>query len=361
MKRNLLLRWLPVFVTAGLLTLTLRAQTTNVNVSPGILASYVGQYELAPGFVLTIRKDGDHLNAQATGQGQVGLSAQSETEFKVLGVEASITFQKDKDGKIKSLILHQNGDHDAARISSEVPNEHVAIKVDPKIYDAYVGQYELAPGATFTIRRDGDKLRAQLTGQGSFQVFPESETNFFYKVVDAQLTFVKNPDGKVSKLILHQGGDKEAAKTSSEVPPLPGPDLKKIEARDPKAGARLVNLNGKYNSLLTEQWHPDANGLPSGANHLAALSRGVQKLGGVDFDVRGLIQLTGTQAEALGPAFPESVTGIKVGQKAKRLHFLHGAGWSAVSVKSTTEGAACGEGLGLAAGLLREVGWEGRM
>src|SRR5262249_15050437 len=160
-----------------------------------------------------------------------------------------------------------------------------------------------------------DKLQAQLTGQPSFEVFPESETNFFYKFVDAQLTFVKGTDGKVTELILHQNGDKTARKSSDVAPPLKTPNLSKIPARDPKADARLVDLTGKYNAVLAEQWHPDANGLPSGGNHLATLPLGVQNLGGTDFDVRGVIQLTGTQAEFAGGAFPESQPGIKIGQK----------------------------------------------
>src|SRR5579859_469750 len=177
------------------------AQTTNIAIAPKILESYVGQYELAPGFVLTIRKEGERLTGQATGQARLRLIAQSETDFKVSGVVASLTFMKDKDAKVTRIVVHQNGDHDAPRISSEVPKEHIGVKLDSKIYDAYVGQYELGAGDVFIIRREGDRLRAQLTGQPNFEIFPESETNFFYKVVDAQLTFVRDARGKVTELV----------------------------------------------------------------------------------------------------------------------------------------------------------------
>jgi hypothetical protein len=326
MKQNLILLQT---LAAVCLSTPLLAQPTNVNVPVKTLESYVGQYELMPGFVLTIRKEADRLTGQATGQPRLGLTARSETNFQVNGVDASLTFVKDKDGKVTQLVLHQNGDHEARKISGEVPKDRVAIKLDPKILNTYVGQYELAPEAIFTIRRDGEKLRAQLTGQPSVPILPESETDFFYTVVDAQLTFVKDAKGKVTELVLHQNGDKTAKKISDEVPPVRGPDLSKIPARDPKADARLVDLTGKYNALLTEQWHPDAQGLPAGANHLGSLPRGIQKLGGIDFDVRGVIQLTGTQAEAAGAAFPEAQTGIKLGRKCKRLHFLQAAGWQA--------------------------------
>ena len=49
----------------------------------------------------------------------------------------------------------------------------------------------------------------QATGQGKLQVFPQSQTKFFYKVVDAQVSFVEE-DGKITKMILHQAGNHEA-------------------------------------------------------------------------------------------------------------------------------------------------------
>lgn len=94
----------------------------------------------------------------------------------------------------------------------EIPRERLAIKVDPKLYDAYVGEYELAPNRIFTIRKEGDRLMATLTGQSQNELFPESETKFFLKTVDAQFTFVKDDKGTVTHLILHQGGDRTAKK-----------------------------------------------------------------------------------------------------------------------------------------------------
>ena len=94
----------------------------------------------------------------------------------------------------------------------EVPTATTEIKVDPKIYDAYTGRYELAPNFILTISKEGDRLMAQATGQPPVELFPESETTFFLKVVDAKVTFVKDDTGKVTHLVLHQGGDKPAKK-----------------------------------------------------------------------------------------------------------------------------------------------------
>jgi hypothetical protein len=52
----------------------------------------------------------------------------------------------------------------------------------------------------------------QLTGQPKFELFPESETKFFLKVVDAQITFVKDDKGVITHAIVHQGGDHKAKK-----------------------------------------------------------------------------------------------------------------------------------------------------
>ncbi len=103
--------------------------------------------------------------------------------------------------------------HIAGFYNSELrPAERKTVAVNPQILDAYVGEYELAPGFTITITREGDKLMGQATGQPKFELFAESETRFFLKVVDVQLTFVKAENGKVTHLILHQGGDREAKK-----------------------------------------------------------------------------------------------------------------------------------------------------
>jgi CubicO group peptidase (beta-lactamase class C family) len=92
------------------------------------------------------------------------------------------------------------------------PPERRVVPVDPKTFDACVGKYELPPDLIITISRDAGRFYMQATGQPRAEIFPESETEFFLKAVEAQLTFVKDATGKVTQLILHQGGDHEAKK-----------------------------------------------------------------------------------------------------------------------------------------------------
>jgi hypothetical protein len=85
--------------------------------------------------------------------------------------------------------------------------ERKEITVDPAVLARYVGVYQMGPGANMLITLDGSQLNSQLTGQGVVPLFPESETMFFPKVVNAQIEFpVTGPQQKASQLTLHQNG-----------------------------------------------------------------------------------------------------------------------------------------------------------
>jgi D-alanyl-D-alanine-carboxypeptidase/D-alanyl-D-alanine-endopeptidase len=86
------------------------------------------------------------------------------------------------------------------------PKARKEIAINPSLLAAYVGEYQLAPAFIMTVTCEGDQLFIQATGQSKLPVFPESETDFFYKIVEAQVTFVKDAGGIVTGLVLHQGG-----------------------------------------------------------------------------------------------------------------------------------------------------------
>lgn len=70
----------------------------------------------------------------------------------------------------------------------------------------YVGTYELAPAFAIAFEVEGNQLMTQATGQPKFPVFYEGGDRFFLKVVDAEVQFVEDPTGKVTSLVLFQGG-----------------------------------------------------------------------------------------------------------------------------------------------------------
>ncbi|MCA1617995.1 MAG: serine hydrolase [Acidobacteria bacterium] len=140
------------------------------------------------------------------------------------GIEGfSTSINRFPDDRVTVIVLSNNEAGRSGRVAQdlaaiafgeryELPVERVAVKVDPKVYDAYVGEYELEPGFVLTITREGDRLMMQATGQGKAEAFPASETNFFFKVVRADITFFKDAGGRVTHLVLNQGGRQMNAK-----------------------------------------------------------------------------------------------------------------------------------------------------
>jgi D-alanyl-D-alanine carboxypeptidase len=80
-----------------------------IKVSPDLLKRYVGDYQLAPGFVLTVTLEGDQLMSQATGQQKFQIFPTSANEFFLKAVNAQISFITDASGNAEKLVLHQGG------------------------------------------------------------------------------------------------------------------------------------------------------------------------------------------------------------------------------------------------------------
>lgn len=80
--------------------------------------AFVGQYQLAPNFILTVTLDGNQLYAQATGQQRSGIFPESPTRFFLKVVDAQLDFDLGPDRRPTSVTLHQNGrDRLAKRIN----------------------------------------------------------------------------------------------------------------------------------------------------------------------------------------------------------------------------------------------------
>ncbi|HVF48664.1 MAG TPA: DUF4440 domain-containing protein [Pyrinomonadaceae bacterium] len=78
--------------------------------------------------------------------------------------------------------------------------ERAAVKVDPNIYNDYVGQYRNPAGRIRNIAREGDRLTTETGGQ-KLELFPASETQFFIREADVLLVFVKDEQGRVIRLV----------------------------------------------------------------------------------------------------------------------------------------------------------------
>jgi serine-type D-Ala-D-Ala carboxypeptidase/endopeptidase len=79
-----------------------------VAVPVAVLERYVGEYEMSPTMIITVRRSGDTLTAQPAGQSEAVLDARSETRFHVRGVGVELEFVTDESGVV-NLVLHQGG------------------------------------------------------------------------------------------------------------------------------------------------------------------------------------------------------------------------------------------------------------
>jgi len=92
----------------------------------------------------------------------------------------------------------------------EFPREHKELKIDPATYDAFVGKYskDEQPDDMFAIAREGDKLMMQIPpGRPVFEIFPEAPRQFFAKWGEYYLTFSKDAQGKVMRVLIRNEGD----------------------------------------------------------------------------------------------------------------------------------------------------------
>jgi CubicO group peptidase (beta-lactamase class C family) len=183
-------------------------------IDPSVFDRYVGRYQLAPSVVITISRDGDRFMGQLTGQPAIEIFAESEKSFFLKVVDAQLTFETDAQNKAVAVVLHQNGiDQRAVRIEGE-PVAPKEVALDAAVLERYVGTYQLVPGVAFVITQQGTHLFAQLTGQGPAEIFPSAEREFFYKVVNAQITFEIEGSGPATALVLHQNGRDQRATRS---------------------------------------------------------------------------------------------------------------------------------------------------
>jgi CubicO group peptidase (beta-lactamase class C family) len=177
------------------------------------LDQYVGVYQLDEKEEVIIRRDVEKLLANLPGGGRAEIIPSSETEFFIKDSRTRLSFAKNKSG-VTGFVLHDRYETDQAarKTDKPLPAARKEVTVDPSVYDAYIGEYEIAPNFTITISKDGSKLMAQATGQPKLELFPESQTKFFVKEASIQIEFVVDGSGKATSLVVYQGGQRLPAK-----------------------------------------------------------------------------------------------------------------------------------------------------
>lgn len=140
-----------------------------------------------------------------------------EQHFSVMGLCNLAEF--DPDGLL-SRVANIYLANELAPLPAQVVTTLVEAKIDPDLLDGYVGRFAFDTNSQFvmTFTREGDNFYAQATGQQRAQIYPSSENEFFYKVVNATITFHRASDGTTNRITLHQNGDRGAGRVQEFVP-----------------------------------------------------------------------------------------------------------------------------------------------
>ena len=145
------------------------------------------------------------LNVEAYPQAFNTYDSLAEAYMNMNQRELAITNYK------KSLELDPKNTN-AVEMLKQLENPAAPATVDANTFDAYVGEYELAPGFVLRVFREGEKFMTQATGQNQIEIFADADGSFSPRTFPAKLTFIKDADGKVTSVKLAQGGRETVGK-----------------------------------------------------------------------------------------------------------------------------------------------------
>lgn len=184
----------------------------DITLDEAVLEEYTGVYENDQGDLRLIIREGNQLFSQRAGSSRLKIKPYEKDRFFFEDSFVFVDFERDNQNRVIKAVNENRGTVTVWKRTDRKWNERTAIRVPESILAQYAGDYELAPGFLISVTLEGDRLFTQATGQGKIEVYAESETKFFLKVVDAQLEFVKGDDGNVVSVILYQGGQKVEGK-----------------------------------------------------------------------------------------------------------------------------------------------------
>ena len=187
-------------------------KSNSITLSQEQLKKWVGTYQFKNDVVRYISLKDNQLFSKREGNSYASeIYPTSANTFYFEDGFISYNFSM-KDGKKVAYFKNRINKSKGVFTNKKAPKEKKEIKVAATILKTYDGVYELQPGFNLTIESKGDKIYAQATGQSQFELFAESETKFFLKVVKASVEFHKNDKGQVDALTLFQGGRAMKAK-----------------------------------------------------------------------------------------------------------------------------------------------------
>lgn len=175
-----------------------------VSVDDEYLQKLIGVYDFADSTTRIITLEDNQLYSQRAGSNKFKIFPTKKNTFSFENSFATIQF-KENGNKMEVIFTNRINQTKGVKTDKPIP-VHNEIQLNSDVLKRYIGVYEINPNFNITITLEDSKLMSQATGQGKFEIFPESQTKFFLKVVDAQIEFIKSDTGNFDSFILYQGG-----------------------------------------------------------------------------------------------------------------------------------------------------------
>lgn len=176
-----------------------------IELKPETAIALSGWYAFEDGSFRNIIYEDGVLYSQRKGSSRFRLIPVSATKFAFENSLSVLEFSETGGGE-KSVVFKNRINEIRGAKTDKIPEEKKEISLSPDQMQPFTGEYEIQPGFSLVVTLENGHLMTQATGQAKFEIYPESEVKFFLKVVDAQIEFQRNKDGKVDSLILFQNG-----------------------------------------------------------------------------------------------------------------------------------------------------------
>ncbi len=215
-------------------------------VTPQLAADYSGTYRNDQlGITYTATHKGEHVYAQIAGQSAYEIfPSRWSDHFYYKVTQAYIEFIR-QSGNVVGLILTQNGQQSPVyrlgasgkpMASSLAPVYPPVVSLDAATLQQYAGTYDLF-GSDLTVTVRGNRVFAQLASQPANEIYSSAKDEFYYKGIDAQITFTRT-SGEVTGLVLHQNGrDMPAPRKATPLAVvIPATMVSSVNSANAKAG-----------------------------------------------------------------------------------------------------------------------------
>ena len=190
-----------------------RSITQALNIEPRVLDEFTGGYFFPSGVEFVLDRPGHQLMARLPEQESFPLYYNGRDRFLYLrtvnpNAPAELTFGRNRRGEVERVVLHQNGLHQEALKRGHGPESAEVVDLGE-----YIGDYRFTKDESVSVSRSDKGISIKVSGHEEVMLVQVGRDRFEAQAANWQLSFLRDSDGQVDRLILHLHDDHhEAAK-----------------------------------------------------------------------------------------------------------------------------------------------------